>query len=627
MAQTKLSFKEQMKGFPVWQIIVIGLVRCAEPIAFTSLFPYVYFMVRDFQIAGTEADIAKYVGYLSSSFAFCQFLFSIHWGHLADLIGRKKVLMTGLISTALALLLFGFATNYYTLLLARSLMGVFNGNVLVIRTVLGEVAVHKRHQAVAFSTLPLLWQAGTIVGPFIGGLLTSVHQEQEYNFQNTFLYKLVAPILNSTSVSTSLFAKLTDKYPYALSNIIVSWGLFNCAIICLLFFEETHEYYKFHRDYGVELGDKLIRMVGIEPPVRPWHRGYPHLLPAMSRGLSSSSFMNRSNSQNFITPRNLSISGSAKLVNDDSETRPLLSSLDMENNPINTYTGELGDEVPDTASINSSASEDSVQSVGPLSRRQSLALIRTYSKRSNLIGEEVLRNQGYDWGVLFIPQVLYSIFSNFALSLSGVVVDEFLPVFLAHKTARVVSGDLSSPLLSKFPFKVIGGLNFDPKEVGNLLSLCGTVGVVLVMFVYPYVDRTFPPVKSFRFFILLLPFVYFVIPLLVFTLPPNTPSMVYTKTFLYLVVFFKVLSQAICFPQVTLLIHRASPAKNRAFVNGTTLSLTSLARSIGPLIWGYVMSFADAHDLGWITWWSMSVVAIFSAVPLFLLKEEYEPGD
>lgn len=76
-----LTFREQLSGFPVWQMIIICIIRFSEPISFTSLFPYVYFMIRDFKIAPTEEDISKYSGYLASSFAFAQFLFAVQWGN------------------------------------------------------------------------------------------------------------------------------------------------------------------------------------------------------------------------------------------------------------------------------------------------------------------------------------------------------------------------------------------------------------------------------------------------------------------------------------------------------------------------------------------------------------------
>lgn len=67
------SYKETFRDFPVRQMVIICLIRFSEPLAFTSIFPYIYFMIRDFQISPTEQEISKYSGYIASSFAFCQF--------------------------------------------------------------------------------------------------------------------------------------------------------------------------------------------------------------------------------------------------------------------------------------------------------------------------------------------------------------------------------------------------------------------------------------------------------------------------------------------------------------------------------------------------------------------------
>lgn len=137
------SYKETFRDFPVRQMVIICLIRFSEPLAFTSIFPYIYFMIRDFQISPTEQEISKYSGYIASSFAFCQFLFAVKWGKLLDKIGRKSILLMGLFGTSLSLLLFGFSQNYYWALLARSLAGVLNGNVAVLRTMIGEIATEK----------------------------------------------------------------------------------------------------------------------------------------------------------------------------------------------------------------------------------------------------------------------------------------------------------------------------------------------------------------------------------------------------------------------------------------------------------------------------------------------------
>lgn len=114
-----------------------AICRICEPIAFMSIFPYVYFMVEDFfrndpnQKQG-GVEIAVYAGMVTSAFAFAEFSSGVPWGRLSDKIGRKPVLLTGLAGTALSMLIFGFAPNLPVALLARALGGLLNGYVSLV---------------------------------------------------------------------------------------------------------------------------------------------------------------------------------------------------------------------------------------------------------------------------------------------------------------------------------------------------------------------------------------------------------------------------------------------------------------------------------------------------------------
>jgi len=92
-----------------------------------SIFPYIYFMIKDFGIAKNEQQIAVYAGLVTSAFAFAEFSTGVVWGRLSDKIGRKPVLLTGLAGTALSMLIFGFAPNLPVAMLARALGGLLNG--------------------------------------------------------------------------------------------------------------------------------------------------------------------------------------------------------------------------------------------------------------------------------------------------------------------------------------------------------------------------------------------------------------------------------------------------------------------------------------------------------------------
>lgn len=92
-----------------------------------SIFPYVYYMILDFDITSDTRQIAVYVGLVTSAFAFAEFSSGVAWGRISDRIGRKPVLLTGLAGTALSMLVFGFASSLPIALLGRALGGLLNG--------------------------------------------------------------------------------------------------------------------------------------------------------------------------------------------------------------------------------------------------------------------------------------------------------------------------------------------------------------------------------------------------------------------------------------------------------------------------------------------------------------------
>jgi hypothetical protein len=59
-------------GYPSDQLFVLGCCRLSEPVSMTSSQPYLYFMIRDFDITGDEKEIGRYVGFLASCYSFSQ---------------------------------------------------------------------------------------------------------------------------------------------------------------------------------------------------------------------------------------------------------------------------------------------------------------------------------------------------------------------------------------------------------------------------------------------------------------------------------------------------------------------------------------------------------------------------
>lgn len=92
-----------------------------------SIFPYIYYMIKSFNITSDDRQIAMYAGMVTSAFAFAEFSTGVVWGKLSDRVGRKPVLLTGLAGTGVSMLVFGFAPSLPVALLGRALGGILNG--------------------------------------------------------------------------------------------------------------------------------------------------------------------------------------------------------------------------------------------------------------------------------------------------------------------------------------------------------------------------------------------------------------------------------------------------------------------------------------------------------------------
>ncbi|OGE52564.1 hypothetical protein PENARI_c010G03973 [Penicillium arizonense] len=228
---------DDMSTFPIRQLFVLALVRICEPIAFMSIFPYVYHMVESFHVTDNDRQIALYAGMITSSFTFAEFSAGMFWGRMSDRIGRKPVLIMGLVGTAISMVVFGFAPNLATAMIARALGGLLNGNIGVLQTTVAEIVTKKEHQPRAYSIMPFVWCLGSIIGPAMGGALAQ-------------------PCDNYPA----LFARSTlwDKFPFLLPNLLCITVLVCGIVVGFLFLEETHPEKKHRRDPGLELGHWLV---------------------------------------------------------------------------------------------------------------------------------------------------------------------------------------------------------------------------------------------------------------------------------------------------------------------------------------------------------------------------------
>ncbi|KAL1999153.1 hypothetical protein VTN02DRAFT_4962 [Thermoascus thermophilus] len=231
------------------QLAILTVARLSEPLTQTSLQAYIFYMLRSFDPSLPDATIAAQAGLLQGGFTAAQFLTAVVWGRLADsaAVGRKRVLLVGLLGTCVSCVGFGFSSGFGPALVFRVLGGVLNSNVGVMRTMIAEIVVEKKYQSRAFLLLPMCFNVGVIVGPILGGILADPVRSYP---------SLLGP---GSLLGGKDGVWWMRRWPYALPNVLSALFILVAAVAVFLGLDETHETARERADWGRQLGQSLAR--------------------------------------------------------------------------------------------------------------------------------------------------------------------------------------------------------------------------------------------------------------------------------------------------------------------------------------------------------------------------------
>ncbi|CAO2192908.1 unnamed protein product [Urochloa humidicola] len=224
-------------GIPYRNFFYIWIVCLTSTLPIQSLFPYLYFMIRDLKIAKQEQDIGFYAGFVGATYFLARTFSSVPWGVFADKYGRKPCIVISILSVVVFNTLFGLSTSYWMAIVTRGLLGLLCGILGPIKAYATEVC-RKEHQALGISLVTSSRAIALVVGPAIGGFLAQPAEKYPNIFSKESIF---------------------GRFPYFLPSFVISILAAGSCIACIWLPETLH----FHDDEKVEAIDALEAQVAV----------------------------------------------------------------------------------------------------------------------------------------------------------------------------------------------------------------------------------------------------------------------------------------------------------------------------------------------------------------------------
>lgn len=156
------------KKAPLSALFTLAFIMLINALAYGVIIPLLYPYAQRFGIGPLGLSM------LFATFSLAQFISTPILGRLSDRYGRKPLLVISMLGTSLALGTFALATNIWMLFASRLVDGITGGNISIAQAMLADLTEGK-DRARAFGLLGASFGVGFLLGPTLGGLLSTIH--------------------------------------------------------------------------------------------------------------------------------------------------------------------------------------------------------------------------------------------------------------------------------------------------------------------------------------------------------------------------------------------------------------------------------------------------------------------
>jgi DHA1 family tetracycline resistance protein-like MFS transporter len=146
-------------------LVIIFITVFIDLVGFGIIIPMLPFYAEAYGASAFQ------VGLLATSFSLMQFLFAPVWGRLSDRIGRRPIILAGLLGSAVSYFAFGLADSLAMLFAARIVAGIAGANIPTAQAFIAD-STSAANRARGMGLIGAAFGLGFILGPAIGGFLS-----------------------------------------------------------------------------------------------------------------------------------------------------------------------------------------------------------------------------------------------------------------------------------------------------------------------------------------------------------------------------------------------------------------------------------------------------------------------
>jgi DHA1 family multidrug resistance protein-like MFS transporter len=147
------------------KLTILSFTLVVVMLGFGMVIPIFPFFIEQMGAGGRE------LGLLVAVSALLEFVFAPVWGGVSDKIGRKPVLMIGVVGYGLSSLLFGLSTQLWMLFASRALSGLLSSATLAAALAYVGDTTDEDERGSGMGKLGAAMALGVIIGPGFGGWL------------------------------------------------------------------------------------------------------------------------------------------------------------------------------------------------------------------------------------------------------------------------------------------------------------------------------------------------------------------------------------------------------------------------------------------------------------------------